>query len=49
MHLIDVRDVYKIYNPGEKPNFLITEAMRGFGAILRLPSGEEFMEILNKK
>ena len=25
---------------GEKPNFLITEAMRGFGAILRLPSGE---------
>ena len=29
-----------LYNPGEKPNFLITEAMRGFGAILRLPSGE---------
>ena len=25
-----------LYNPGEKPNFLITEAMRGFGAILRL-------------
>ena len=22
-----------LYNPGEKPNFLITEAMRGFGAI----------------
>ena len=33
-----------LYNPGEKPNFLITEAMRGFGAILRLPSGEEFMD-----
>jgi L-aspartate oxidase len=33
-----------LYNPGEKPNFLITEAMRGFGAILRLPSGEEFMQ-----
>ncbi len=33
-----------LYNPAEKPNFLITEAMRGFGAILRLPSGEEFMD-----
>ncbi len=33
-----------LYNPAEKPNFLITEAMRGFGAILRLQSGEEFMD-----
>ena len=33
-----------LYNPGEKPNFLITEAMRGFGAILRLQNGEEFMD-----
>ncbi len=33
-----------LYNPAEKPNFLITEAMRGFGAILRLPNGEEFMD-----
>ena len=33
-----------LYNPGERPSFLITEAMRGFGAILRLQSGEEFMD-----
>ncbi len=33
-----------LYNPGERPNFLITEAMRGFGAILRTPEGVEFME-----
>ncbi|MEG1621833.1 MAG: L-aspartate oxidase [Alistipes sp.] len=33
-----------LYNPGERPAFLITEAMRGFGAILRLQTGEEFMD-----
>ena len=33
-----------LYNPGERPSFLITEAMRGFGAILRLQNGEEFMD-----
>ena len=33
-----------LYNPGERPSFLITEAMRGFGAILRLQNGQEFMD-----
>lgn len=33
-----------LYNPGERPAFLITEAMRGFGAILKLQNREEFMQ-----
>ncbi|MCQ2293134.1 MAG: L-aspartate oxidase [Bacteroidaceae bacterium] len=34
-----------LYNPAERhPAYLITEAMRGYGGILRLPSGEEFMQ-----
>ena len=32
-----------LYNPTERPAFLITEAMRGYGAILKLPNGKEFM------
>ncbi len=32
-----------LYNPGERPAFLITEALRGSGAILRNLQGEEFM------
>lgn len=32
-----------LYNPAERPNFLITEAMRGFGAVLKLRDGSEFM------
>lgn len=34
-----------LYNPAEThPAYLITEAMRGYGGILRLPTGEEFMQ-----
>jgi len=34
-----------LFHPGEThPAFLITEAMRGYGGILRLPNGETFME-----
>ena len=33
-----------LYNPKEKPNFLITEALRGFGAILKTVEGESFMQ-----
>jgi len=32
-----------LYNPHERPSFLITEAMRGFGAILKTTKGKEFM------
>ncbi|MDR1678211.1 MAG: L-aspartate oxidase [Prevotellaceae bacterium] len=32
-----------LYNPNERPSFLITEAMRGYGAVLRDVKGNEFM------
>lgn len=32
-----------LYNPSERPSFLITEAMRGYGALLRTANGKEFM------
>ncbi|TLX70934.1 L-aspartate oxidase [Labilibacter sediminis] len=33
-----------LYNPNERPSFLITEAMRGYGALLRRRDGELFMD-----
>jgi L-aspartate oxidase len=33
-----------LYNPQETPSFLITEALRGFGAILKGTDGKEFMQ-----
>ncbi len=38
-----------LYNPGEQPSFLITEAMRGFGAILKNIKGEKFMNKYDKR
>src|SRR5574344_266472 len=38
-----------LYNPAERPAFLITEAMRGAGAILKDLKGNEFMQKYDKR
>ncbi|MBN1949636.1 MAG: L-aspartate oxidase [Bacteroidales bacterium] len=38
-----------LYNPNERPSFLITEAMRGHGGILKTIDGKEFMHKYDKR
>ena len=38
-----------LYHPGDRPSFLITEAMRGYGAILKTLDGNEFMHKYDKR
>ncbi|MFI3262077.1 MAG: L-aspartate oxidase [Rikenellaceae bacterium] len=37
-----------LYNPSERPSFLVSEAMRGFGAVLKTRDGKEFMHKYHK-
>ena len=38
-----------LYNPSERHSFLITEALRGFGAVLKTLDGKEFMQKYDRR